>query len=60
MVLRRFPAGDGAAANEARTLAALDGLSGFAPRLLAAERRVLTHCDFWSGTSCGSGTNSPA
>lgn len=36
-VLRRFPAGDDAAANEARTLTALDGLGGLAPRLLAAD-----------------------
>ncbi|WP_176611548.1 phosphotransferase family protein [Actinomadura sp. WMMB 499] len=36
-VLRRFPTGDDAAANEARTLTALDGLGGFAPRLLAAD-----------------------
>ncbi|MEO3830397.1 aminoglycoside phosphotransferase family protein [Actinomadura sp. B10D3] len=36
-VLRRFPAGDDAAANEARTLTALAGLDGFAPRLLAAD-----------------------
>ncbi|MWA02622.1 phosphotransferase [Actinomadura sp. LD22] len=36
-VLRRFPVGDGAAANEARTLTALDGLDGLAPRLLAAD-----------------------
>lgn len=36
-VLRRFPVGDDAAANEARTLTSLDGLDGFAPRLLAAD-----------------------
>jgi aminoglycoside phosphotransferase (APT) family kinase protein len=36
-VLRQFPVGDDAAANEARTLTALDGLDGFAPRLLAAD-----------------------
>ncbi|GAA0234184.1 hypothetical protein GCM10009527_033310 [Actinomadura nitritigenes] len=32
-VLRRFPVGDDAAVNEARTLTVLDGLDGFAPRL---------------------------
>ncbi|MFC4052748.1 phosphotransferase family protein [Actinomadura syzygii] len=37
MVLRCFPEGDDAAANEAKVLTALDGLSGFAPRLLAAD-----------------------
>ncbi|MFC0041900.1 phosphotransferase family protein [Actinomadura rayongensis] len=37
MVLRRFPAGDGAAAREARVLTALDGLGGLVPRLLAAD-----------------------
>lgn len=37
MVLRRFPPGDRAAAREARVLAALDGLGGWAPRLLGAD-----------------------
>ncbi|GAA2741805.1 phosphotransferase family protein [Kitasatospora cinereorecta] len=37
LVLRRFPAGDGAAAYEARVLRALDGLGGWAPRLVAAD-----------------------
>ncbi|WP_034093234.1 phosphotransferase family protein [Streptacidiphilus albus] len=37
MVLRRFPPGDRAAAREARVLAALDGLGGWAPRLLDAD-----------------------
>ncbi|XTZ18827.1 phosphotransferase family protein [Micromonospora echinospora] len=37
MVLRRFPPGDDAAAREAGVLAALDGLDGWAPRLLAAD-----------------------
>jgi aminoglycoside phosphotransferase (APT) family kinase protein len=35
-VLREFPAGDPAAGHEARVLAALDGLDGLAPRLLAS------------------------
>lgn len=34
-ILREFPAGDDAARDEARVLAALDGLDGLAPRLLA-------------------------
>jgi len=38
-VLRRFPPGDDAAAREASVLAALDGLDGFAPRLLGADPR---------------------
>jgi aminoglycoside phosphotransferase (APT) family kinase protein len=37
MVLRRFPPGDNAAAREASVLAALDGLDGWAPRLLDAD-----------------------
>lgn len=37
MVLRRFPPGDMAAAKEAYVLAALDGLDGWAPRLLDAD-----------------------
>lgn len=37
MVLRRFPPGDDAARREAHVLALLDGLGGFAPRLLAAD-----------------------
>ncbi|GLY23395.1 aminoglycoside phosphotransferase family protein [Micromonospora sp. NBRC 101691] len=37
MVLRRFPPGDDAAAREAGVLAALDGLDGWAPRLLDAD-----------------------
>lgn len=36
-VLRRFPPGDDSAAREARVLAALDGLGGFAPRLLGVD-----------------------
>ncbi|MBA0053786.1 aminoglycoside phosphotransferase family protein [Streptomyces sp. AJS327] len=36
-VLRRFGPGDDAAAREARVLDALDGLDGFAPRLLGAD-----------------------
>ncbi|MEV6107429.1 aminoglycoside phosphotransferase family protein [Streptomyces sp. NPDC051940] len=36
-VLRRFPAGDSAADREARVLPVLDGLDGFAPRLVAAD-----------------------
>jgi len=35
MVLREFPMGDPAAANEERVLTALDGLGGLAPELLA-------------------------
>ncbi len=37
MVLREFPANDEAAANEGFVLAALDGLGGLAPRLLATS-----------------------
>ncbi|MFI6229072.1 phosphotransferase family protein [Micromonospora echinospora] len=37
MVLRRFLPGDDAAAREAGVLAALDGLDGWAPKLLAAD-----------------------
>jgi aminoglycoside phosphotransferase (APT) family kinase protein len=37
MVLRRFPPGDPAAANEATVLTALDGLAGRAPRLIDAD-----------------------
>lgn len=37
MVLRRFPPGDDAAAREAGVLTALDGLDGWAPRLLDAD-----------------------
>lgn len=37
MVLRRFPPGDTAAAREARMLTLLDGLDGWAPRLLGAD-----------------------
>jgi hypothetical protein len=36
-VLREFPPGDDAAANETRVLAALGGLDGLAPRLLASS-----------------------
>jgi aminoglycoside phosphotransferase (APT) family kinase protein len=36
-ILREFPAGDEAAAREANVLAALDGLEGLAPRLLASD-----------------------
>jgi aminoglycoside phosphotransferase (APT) family kinase protein len=37
VVIREFPAGDGSASGEARVLAALDGLDGLAPRLLACD-----------------------
>ncbi|WP_433891171.1 phosphotransferase family protein [Streptomyces sp. CA-111067] len=37
LVLRRFPPGDEAAAREARVLEALDGLDGWAPRLVGAD-----------------------
>ncbi|WP_165964201.1 aminoglycoside phosphotransferase family protein [Actinomadura sp. KC216] len=37
LVLRRFPPGDTAAADEARVLGVLDGLGGRAPRLLGAD-----------------------
>ena len=37
MVLRRYPPGDDAAAREASVLTALDGLDGWAPRLLAVD-----------------------
>jgi aminoglycoside phosphotransferase (APT) family kinase protein len=36
-VLRRFPAGDAAARNEAAALTALDGLNGWAPRLIGVD-----------------------
>jgi aminoglycoside phosphotransferase (APT) family kinase protein len=36
-ILREFPPGDNAARGEARVLAALDGLDGLAPRLLASD-----------------------
>lgn len=36
-MLRRFPPGDTAAANEAHVLDVLDGLDGWAPRLLGAD-----------------------
>jgi aminoglycoside phosphotransferase (APT) family kinase protein len=36
VILREFPAGDAAALQEAEVLAALDGLGGLAPRLLAS------------------------
>jgi aminoglycoside phosphotransferase (APT) family kinase protein len=36
-VLRRFPPGDDAAAREARILAALDGLDGWAPRVVDVD-----------------------
>jgi aminoglycoside phosphotransferase (APT) family kinase protein len=38
LVLREFPPGDDTARREARVLAALDGLGGLAPRLLASDR----------------------
>ncbi|WP_220140134.1 phosphotransferase family protein [Kitasatospora acidiphila] len=37
LVLRRFPPGDRAPAYEARVLAAIDGLDGWAPRLAGAD-----------------------
>lgn len=37
MVLRSFPPGDGAAADEAHVLNVLDGLDGWTPRLLGAD-----------------------
>src|SRR3954447_12154175 len=37
MVLRRFPPDDPAAGREARVLQALDGLGGWAPRLLGVD-----------------------
>ncbi|MEV6848976.1 aminoglycoside phosphotransferase family protein [Actinoplanes sp. NPDC051411] len=37
MVLRRYPPGDDAPAREARVLRALDGLGGWAPKLLGAD-----------------------
>jgi aminoglycoside phosphotransferase (APT) family kinase protein len=36
-VLRRFPTGDAAAGNEAAALTALDGLNGWAPRLIDVD-----------------------
>lgn len=37
LILRRFPPGDPAAAHEAAALTALDGLDGWAPRLIAVD-----------------------
>lgn len=37
VVLRRFPPGDDAAAREEKVLTALDGLGGFAPRLIGVD-----------------------
>jgi Phosphotransferase enzyme family len=37
VVVRQFPAGDGAAAHEAHVLEVLDGLGGLAPRLLETD-----------------------
>ncbi|MEU0968403.1 phosphotransferase [Streptomyces sp. NPDC005917] len=37
MVLRRFPSGDNAAAHEAQVLKILDGLDGWAPRLVDVD-----------------------
>ncbi|MEU8804888.1 hypothetical protein [Spirillospora sp. NPDC048819] len=40
MVLRRFPPGDGAAANEAHSLNVLNGLDGWAPHCSEPTRRA--------------------
>lgn len=42
VILREFPPGDEAARHETRVLAALDGLGGLAPRLLASDTDVGT------------------
>ena len=47
VILREFPPGDDAARNEARVLAALDGLDGLAPRLLAGDIADLTTMGSW-------------
>ena len=51
-VLRQFPPGDAAAANETRVLAALDGLDGLAPRLLASDVSNVRSAGSWVLISC--------
>ena len=51
-VLREFPPGDAAAANETRVLAALDGLDGLAPRLLASDVSNVPSAGSWVLISC--------
>jgi aminoglycoside phosphotransferase (APT) family kinase protein len=51
-VLREFPPGDAAPANETRVLAALDGLDGLAPRLLASDVGDASPAGSWLLISC--------
>jgi Phosphotransferase enzyme family len=51
-VLREFPPGDAAVSNETRVLAALDGLDGLAPRLLASEMSNASSGGSWLLISC--------
>ncbi len=51
-VLREFPPGDAAASNETRVLAALDGLDGLAPRLLASDISNASSGGSWLLISC--------
>ena len=51
-VLREPPPGDAAAANERQVLAALDGLGGLAPRLLASEVSNASPAGSWLLISC--------
>jgi aminoglycoside phosphotransferase (APT) family kinase protein len=46
-VLREFPPGDDAAANETRVLATLEGLDGLAPRLLASSMSDASPAQSW-------------
>lgn len=55
-VLREFPCGDAAAASEARVLAALGGLGGLAPRLLASDASNAPPAGSWLLISCLPGT----
>ena len=46
-VLREFPPGDHAASNETRVLAALEGLDGLIPRLLASDMSEASSAGSW-------------
>ena len=51
-VLREFPPGDDAASSESRVLAALEGLDGLAPRLLASGNSDASPAGSWLLISC--------
>jgi aminoglycoside phosphotransferase (APT) family kinase protein len=51
-VLREFPPGDAAVSNETGVLAALDGLDGLAPRLLASDMSNASSGGSWLLISC--------